>query len=108
VKPPRSVKVGATPYSVRYSSRLSDNGEVGSTTFISQSIELLPGQGPDYERDTLLHEVLHAVVFNTNLRSMEGWREDGREEAIVQALAPVLLQVLRENPRLIDYLLEKP
>lgn len=50
------------------------------------------------ERDTVLHEALHAV-----------FRQQGREytkaeERFVTALAPGLLAVIRHNPRLIRYL----
>lgn len=53
-------------------------------------------------RLVLLHEILHGLLEHTG-------REDlPEEEAIVLALAPSLLMVLRDNPALVDYLMHDP
>lgn len=57
--------------------------------------------GDDKARETLLHETLHAIVGTTR---MELWQGDDEEKVVAQ-LAPVLLDVLRSNPRLVDALL---
>jgi hypothetical protein len=54
---------------------------------------------PDKERECVLHEVLHACFVATNL----GLGAEG-EEAIVKALTGPLLEVLRSNPTLINYI----
>jgi hypothetical protein len=51
---------------------------------------------------TLLHELIHCVWSHTPLRVAEF---SGREEEIVSALAPWLLDMLRRNPDLVAYLL---
>lgn len=67
------------------------------------TITIHPGQAPWYERDTVLHEVCHAV-----LRSQGRPYDPEPEEAYVAALATGLLGVLRANPSLARYLfLEK-
>jgi hypothetical protein len=63
-------------------------------------IELCKGQDPFGERDTALHETMHAIL-----------RQQGRsyckaEEVYVTALATGLLGVLRSNPAFANYLLE--
>ena len=50
--------------------------------------------------DTLLHEILHAVWHEY------GCQDDDREERIVHTLASGLIQVMRDNPSAIRYLLK--
>lgn len=58
---------------------------------------------PSQERDTLLHELLHAIWAHTGLSY-----EDDEQERVVGALAPWLLGALRDNPRLVAFLLARP
>jgi hypothetical protein len=46
---------------------------------------------PEIIRETLLHEILHAILGMYE-------RDD---EALVRLLSPMLLQVLRDNPKLV-------
>jgi len=55
---------------------------------------------PDYAAETLLHEVLHALIFASGLDL------DDREEDTCSALAPLLLDTLRRQPDLLAYLLD--
>lgn len=54
----------------------------------------------DQVRDTVLHEVLHAIVGLTGLGETLG--ED--EESVVGRLSIHLLDTLRRNPKLANYL----
>lgn len=59
------------------------------------------GVGFDKLRETYLHEVLHALI------GMSGMNRDvlsESEEVVVNRLAPVLLQFLRDNPSVFTYL----
>lgn len=51
----------------------------------------------DEAAHTLLHEVLHAVIheYELNIRS---------EERVVKTLENALMQVIRDNPKFVDYL----
>lgn len=53
--------------------------------------------------DTLLHEVLHHIWDITSLRL----GDNEREERVISALSPLLLDVLRRNPTLVTYLTAK-
>lgn len=55
-------------------------------------------QSPDQLRDTVLHEVVHAVV---ELNKLEGTEVD---ERLVSVLSTHLLDTLRRNPELVVYL----
>ena len=66
---------------------------------LEQRIYVNPRQGEDMARDTLLHEVLHALLIAVGL--------DGEtEERIVAPLATGLLDALQRNPELVEYLCE--
>jgi len=58
-------------------------------------------------RDTLLHETLHALIAQTGLSEGSGPLSGDAEEQVVRALTPLLLHVLRENPKLIQFLVER-
>lgn len=65
-------------------------------------IEVDRDQGVEQERNTVVHELLHAIV------SMAGdLGDDSDEERIVSTLSPWLLTMLRENPSLVRYLTER-
>lgn len=71
-------------------------GSVGAVNYSRQQIVLLEGMAPEYEADTLLHEIIHAIdaTISTNLTEHQ-----------VHALAGGLFAVFRENPGLADRLL---
>lgn len=54
-------------------------------------------QSPQAARDTLLHEVVHAVDFMV---------KTPMEEADIHRFSAVLLDVLRSNPKIVSFLLE--
>jgi hypothetical protein len=58
-------------------------------------------------RDTLLHEALHAVIAQTGLSESGAPLHGDSEEQVVRALTPMLLHLLRENPKLIQFLVER-
>ena len=58
-----------------------------------------PSQSGVYLADTLLHEVLHAVWAVAG-----GWSWDIDEERVIYSMSTVLLDTLRRNPALVDFL----
>lgn len=77
--------------------------EFGLTDHFQAKILVMKGQTKDQLRDTVLHEVLHAICFNYGVPTTD----DETEEAILKTLTPVLLDVLCRNPELVDLLLDK-
>jgi hypothetical protein len=62
-------------------------------------IDIATGQTPWEERDTVLHELGHAVL------KAQGREYAGRQEELyVQALATGFLHLFRDNPDLVKYL----
>ena len=67
----------------------------GHVNHHSLTIELQSDQAEAQKRDTLLHEVIHAIDFAVHLEL---------KERHVHALAAGLLCVLRDNPELVERL----
>lgn len=63
------------------------------------SIQLREGDGHERRKVTLMHEMLHAMLSAGSISGES-------EEALVTSLAPVMLNVLRENTALVAYLQE--
>ena len=106
-KLPKMVKVGPYKYSIvtdrtkcRNASKKKDKYLWGETSPVYQTIYLNPDQGADSKADTLLHELLHAVWYHQGMRE----HKIESEEQIVATLAPGILDVLRRNPKIVEYL----
>lgn len=110
VKIPRRIIVGPFVYKVSddpvdlvIRCREESTDLLGHNSQRELIITIDPAQAPGQRRDSLLHETLHAVTQLTGLASE--WGQE-TEEAIVNRLSPVVLSVLRDNPRLLRYLTE--
>lgn len=61
---------------------------------------------PDVVREVIMHEVLHAIYFHTGTSvGVEHVKRKQIEEYCVSAHSPVLFAALRDNPRLLAYLM---
>ena len=96
---PASFEVLGQTFTVEYVDTLKKG--VGWCIDTEQRVLIRNAQGPDQERDTLLHEVLHAALKVAGVRV----GSSKSEEAMVRGLAPVLLDVLRSSPELVGFLL---
>jgi len=64
-------------------------------------------QGDDLA-NTLLHEVLHAIVYASSLNSEGGALEDHKdEEQTVNSITNHLMAVIKDNPWFLDFLKEQ-
>lgn len=77
---------------------------IGQSNPEQQTITLRPSIAPMCLRDTLLHEVLHAICDMTGIAKDLGAEE---EEKAVNRLGPALLDTLRRNPALVTFLTEQ-
>lgn len=99
---PARVRVGPHVYRVKVAKPSGlDHDAYGVTDIGRSTITLAPGLSDSQQRDTLLHEVLHAVLDGTGWAHRLGAK---REEQLVRALAPALLAVLRDNREAIKWL----
>jgi hypothetical protein len=100
MNPPKQVSILGFPFEIRKAPEGSLEDSVGICHRDEGRIEYTAGQRPITETDTVLHEVLHAILH------CQG-REDGgkTEETYVRALATGLVGVLKDNPEFGQWLL---
>lgn len=116
IKRPAKVRVGYLTYAILYISDedwgrrnlpdglggMSDHEK--ATLFIRVTVD----RQEDTIRETLNHEILHAVWTHTGLNNqhlMSKTDPDNVEELVVNTISPSLLMVLNDNPNVLAYLL---
>ena len=105
--PPDTVQVG--PYTVTLVEdqaaidrrSVEERGRLlGHYDECTTTITLAPDLTPDIRAETILHELLHAITAMTGLAN----ELEDDDEKIVRRLSPALLDMLRRNPALVEYL----
>lgn len=100
----RSVRVGNCNYSVdfvsrkRLSKKSGDNRAVGLIDNDKNKIYILKNMSDDNKLITLWHEIFHAVLVQ---RCLDGSKYIDEEE-LVDNSAQAIIQIIRDNPFLID------
>jgi len=94
------IKVGHLVYSVKEDVSLIAKELDGLTDHASTQITLSPLLSSGQSKTTLLHEIMHACC------NFAGIEDDATmtEESFILHLSPILLTVLRENPKLLETL----
>ena len=107
MKAPKSVHVSPFDFAVLYDQdRVDALSAMGTSSMRQLEVVVGNNQSPICERDTILHELFHMIIQQTPLfENSEEWA--AREESFVAAITPRLLALLRDNPRLVDYLTER-
>lgn len=93
---PETVKIGTRTYTIKHQGRLA--GDCLGLCFAPSGkakglILIKTGQTPRNEFDTIIHEVLHGICDQKNLKL-----EHDEEERIVTALANGLTRFFKDNP----------
>lgn len=87
--------------------RQPDAATSGFTDYTSARINVSPGQDEFATRDTLLHEVMHAIRFQQGVNT--GTEEEyAAEEPYVRSLATGLIAFFRDNPGVAQWLITDP
>lgn len=115
---PQMIWILGQPFAVRWENapgkRLhedSDYWDLGTTVVAEQTLVIRSLQGPHQLRDTLIHEVLHAILNMTAQKDRfkpNDAFEKHPEEPVVAAVATALLNVLVANPDVVDWLQHPP
>ena|ERR1051325_1486693 len=103
---PKRIQISPFEYKVLYDNdRVKEHDADGIHVRLKQEIAVGSDQAPEMERDSVLHEAIHACFAQTPMfeNSDEGYKH---EERIVQSLTPRLLALLRNNPEFVEYLME--
>jgi hypothetical protein len=90
---PRHLKVGPFNYTVELHDGYWNKDDIrvyGEVDERTCTINLDVDASPEVVRDSIVHEVIHAILL----------MYDRDDEDLVRLLAPMLLQVMRDNPRL--------
>lgn len=102
---PSSLQVGPHSFKVKTGKKARQRLVEDSTNghaILNQSTIRIDTQRPHSQQAvTLLHEVLHAVWYNTSLGLTH---DDEVQEAVVTALTPLLLDTFLRNPKLVEFL----
>jgi hypothetical protein len=72
----------------------------------NQSITLDSHLPFERQRETYLHENLHAMFAMGQMDALLNAEADGLDEHCVSVLAPIMLSWMRDNPRSVAYLCE--
>jgi hypothetical protein len=94
------IKVGHNNYRVLDDPMENDEGRKGVTYPQKSEIRLDPGVSEPIYRETLLHEVQHAIASHAGISG------ELTEEEWITRMTPSLLTVLRENPEFVKTLLK--
>lgn len=103
---PAALTIGPHRYEVRSDHDtgvlLRAEGSNGDSRPCDLLIRVDTGRPTSAVAETLLHEALHCAWHQTSFTASQNLSD--HEEAIVTALAPLLLGILRSNPDLVKFL----
>lgn len=99
------MKIGPYRYTIKeknINEYLTEDSEkkLGYTDRDSQRILIQPGQGRDRFVETFLHEILHVCWEAAGLLG------EAEEEDAIRQLSPVLVEVLRNNPSMVQFIVD--
>lgn len=105
---PKRIHIGSLTYrvttdkaSVDAACREEGTDLYGRTHHGRLTIALDPTTTDPKQREVLLHEALHCLTEKAGITAELGAQQ---EEKLVDRIAPLLLDLLRTNPALVDYL----
>lgn len=109
---PSSVRIGPVRY--RITEDINDfhksthRLEAGEANGVCDNEQLLivinPEVDPQYKRTILMHEIIHACFSVAGQPRLDD--QDANEERFIQSIDAWLVLVLRDNPRVLAYILE--
>lgn len=102
---PTTVDICGVPYTIRIVPEYLDSSNIGLTLFAKQEIQIFDGAKEDARKKTLLHEIVHAIIYEGGCYG--DIAEVKADEGAVQGIANGFYSVLRNNPQLVTYLTER-
>jgi Zn-dependent peptidase ImmA (M78 family) len=101
--PPRALKIGYQDFALLFEDASHDNRtHFGLTNLLKSSIHVVRTGNKVEDINTLIHEILHACVYTQGIKLSHD-----EEELVVNSLSNGLVGVIRENPLLIEYILDQ-
>lgn len=87
---PKKIKIGNLTYNVVFHDDITING-CGRSGLLKQKIVLNNEMSDDGQFETFLHEIIHQILDS------KSFREESKDEKLVDVLATGLYQVLKDN-----------
>lgn len=100
-KLPSKIKIWSHDFSLAKKEHVLDGEAIGAINCTRQEIFLRDNLKPSQEVETLIHELMHAINYYTNVIP-----DKQEEEKIVDTLTAGLTSILKDNVKLIDYIKE--
>lgn len=97
-KPPKTVEILGQNFGIVLSSEMSEE-ELGRCDYSNQLIYISKSQASDSMRDTLLHEIIHAI------HCLMGLGDNNTEEEFTARTTTGLRSVMLQNPEVVEYVL---
>jgi len=106
LKPKRKIKIGYQDVNINLISFDKEVDHVfGEYDSVKNTIDLNKTQAPRSMANSLLHEVVHAVIYETGLNSDGNClSNDKDEELAVNAITNSLSQIIRDNKWFLPYI----
>lgn len=102
---PDTIQLGPHTYTVKcVGGRDVPLGEIDN---VNLDFKVDPAQSISQMRDTILHELLHGLLDMIGVGERLGLQQlldHDQEERLVRSLSPWLLDTLRRNPQLVEFL----
>jgi hypothetical protein len=95
-----AIKIGGIRYTVLADNRLIDSLRSGEMRHMRAEIAVLPDATPELLPQTLWHEVLHGVLLHAGIKD--------HDETQIDVIAYGIVQVLRDNPALVEMTCRTP
>jgi hypothetical protein len=95
-----AIKIGGIRYTVLADNRLIDSLRSGEMRHMRAEIAVLPDATPELLPQTLWHEVLHGVLLHAGIKD--------HDETQIDVIAYGIVQVLRDNPALVELTCRTP
>ena len=105
VHKPKSVSIMGSTYSIKFVKSVDKEDSCGSTRIDQLTIRVNNLMALDAQRETLLHELLHCCLIDCAYTVPNEKNIVDIEENIILHASPRLFQVLRDNPKVANFLL---
>jgi len=101
MKRPTSIKIFGQKYKIKYT--LEDKDSYGLTTSEINTIELRPDLPEDKLVRVFMHEITHAIIFETPM----SMRKRFDVEEVCDIVGYHVVDMLKENPEIVQYILRE-
>lgn len=109
---PNSIRIGATKWDIVWSEKKTkrhpegNDRVLGLTIHKEQTIYIDDSTKECGQKDTLLHEVLHAIMGVYSFAPSARGKELEREEKLICSMTPALLDTMQRNKKAFAWMME--